>query len=82
MVDYRPQKEDPNRVRLTAGVNLITYPGNVTTRTANLTTSKIPWNSVLNKTREKYMCIDIKNFHLCAPMERYDYMRTKLTDFP
>ena len=27
VVDFRPQKEDPNRVRITAGGNLIKYPG-------------------------------------------------------
>ena len=27
VVDCRPQKEDPNRVRITAGGNLIQYPG-------------------------------------------------------
>ena len=29
VVDYRPQKEDPNRVRITAGGNLIKYQGNL-----------------------------------------------------
>ena len=42
VIDYQPQKSDPNRVRITAGGNLITdYPGEVTMRTADLTTSKI-----------------------------------------
>ena len=41
VVDYRPQKEDPNRVRITAGGNLIDYPYELTTRTADLTTTKI-----------------------------------------
>jgi hypothetical protein len=41
VVDYRPQKEDPNGVRITVGGNLITYPGEVTTRTADMVTSKI-----------------------------------------
>ena len=45
VVDYCPQKDDPNRVQLTAGGNIITYPGDFTTPTANLTTSKILWNS-------------------------------------
>ena len=47
VVDYRPQKDDPNRVRITVGGNLIDYPGELTTRTADLITSKILWNSVL-----------------------------------
>ena len=39
VVDYCPQKEDPNRVRITARGNLIVYPGELTTRTADITTS-------------------------------------------
>ena len=39
VVDYRPQKDDPNRVRITIGGNLIDYPFELTTRTADLTTS-------------------------------------------
>ena len=64
VVDYHPQIEDPNRVRLTAGGNLITYPDNVTTCTADLATSKILWNSVLSTSQSKYICIDIKTFTL------------------
>eukprot|EP00804_Cyclotella_cryptica_P010472 CCRYP_012303-RA/>CCRYP_012303-RA protein AED:0.45 eAED:0.14 QI:0/0/0/0.6/1/1/5/0/1176 len=49
VIDFHPQKADPNRVRITAGGNLIKdYPGELTTRTADLTTSKILWNSVLS----------------------------------
>jgi hypothetical protein len=48
VVDYRPQKADPNQVRITVGGNLIDYPGELTTRTADLVTSKILWNSTLN----------------------------------
>jgi hypothetical protein len=39
VVDYRPQKDDPNRVRITVQGNLIDYPGELTTRTADLMTS-------------------------------------------
>ena len=51
VVDYRPQKADPSRVRITAGGNLIQYPGELTTRTADLRTTKIMLNSVIS-TRE------------------------------
>ena len=69
VVDYRPQKSDPNRVRITAGGNLITYPFELTTRTANLPTSKILWNSTISTKDAKYICIDIKNMYLATPME-------------
>ena len=36
VIDYRPQKTDPNRVRITAGGNLIDYPDELTTRTSDL----------------------------------------------
>jgi hypothetical protein len=63
VIDYRPQKADPNQVRITAGGSLITnYPGEVTTRTADLTTAKILWNSVISMEGARFMGIDIKNF--------------------
>ena len=40
VVNYRPQKDDPNQIRIAVGGNLITYRGNTSTRTANLTTFK------------------------------------------
>ena len=69
VVNYCPQKPDPNRVRITAGGNIIKYPGKITTGTADLTTSKIMWNSVLSTKDTKYMCIDIKNFYLGTPLD-------------
>ena len=82
VIDYRPQKDDPNRVRITAVGNLIIYPGELTTRTADITTSKILWNSVLSTKNAKYMCLDIKTIYLCAPMSRYEYMKMPITIFP
>ena len=82
VVDYRPQKSYPNQVRITAGGNLIKYPGELTTRTADLTTSNILWNIVLSTKDAKYMCIDIKNFYLGTPLDRYEYMRIPLSIFP
>ena len=82
VVDYRPQKADPNRVRLTAGGNLIEYPGELTTRTADLTTTKMLWNSVISTKDARYLCLDIKNFYLGTPMDRFEYMKIPLDIFP
>lgn len=82
VVDYRPQKDDPNRVRITAGGNLITTPEEVTTRTADLVTTKILWNSVLSTPDAKYACFDIKSFFLTAPLDRYEYMKMPIDVFP
>ena len=75
VVDYREQKEDPNRVRITAGGNLINYPGELTTRTADLTTSKIMWNSTISTPGARYAASDAKNFYLATPMDDPEYMR-------
>ena len=41
VIDFCPQKADPHCIRITAGGNLINCPGELTTRTADLTTSKL-----------------------------------------
>ena len=82
VVNYHPQKPDPNRVCITARGNLIKYPGEKTTQTADLTTSKIMWNSVLSTQDAKYMCIDIKTFYLSTPLDIFEYMCIPLTMSP
>ncbi len=82
VVDYRPQKEDPNRIRIAVGGILITYRGNTSTRTADLTTLKLLWNSVLSTECARYMCLDIKNFYLTAALDYYEYMKISLALFP
>ncbi len=81
IVDYCPQKTDPYRIRITAGGNLINYPDELSTRTADLTTSKLMWNSVISTAGARYMCLDIKNFYLSAPLDRYKYMKMPLDLF-
>lgn len=81
-VDYREQKDDPNRVRITAGGNLIKYPGELTTRTADLQTTKIMWNSVISTPGARYCCFDISSFYLGTPLDRYEYMKMPLHIFP
>ena len=82
MVDFQPQKDDPNRVRIPAGGNLIKYPGELTTRTADFTTSKLLWNSVISTDDARFAALDVGNFYLETPLERYEYMRLPLKHFP
>ena len=81
VVDFRLQKADPNRVRITAGGNLIKCPGDLTTRTADLTTSKIIWNSVISTEGARFGCLDVGNFYLETPMKRYEYTKMLLELF-
>ena len=82
VVDYRSQKEDSNRVWITVGGNLIEYPGEIMTRTVDLVTSKLLWNSLLGTPDAKYMTVDIKGFYLNTPLDRYEYMKMLIGIMP
>jgi hypothetical protein len=81
-VDYRPQKAEENRTRLTVGGNLINFSGDVSTPTANITPTKMVINSTISTPKAKYMCGDIKNFYLGTPMEWKEYMRLPIAIVP
>ncbi len=67
---------DSEHMRLTVGGNLIEYPGDVATSTADLTTAKILWNSTISTPGARFMCMDIKNFYLNTPMDQREYMQS------
>ena len=50
--------------------------------TVALLTVKLHQNSTISTDHARYMTIDINNFYLDTPMERYEYMRIKLADLP
>ena len=79
---YREGKKDKYRTRITIGGNLINFPGNCGTPTADLLTVKLLFNSIISTPNAKFMSIDIKDFYLCTPMKRYEYFRMKLELFP
>jgi hypothetical protein len=75
VIDHRPQKDDPNRVCITVGGNLIEYPYELTTRTTDMVSSKIMWNSVFGMPNAKFGGADIKNMYLETPLDRCEYMK-------
>ena len=78
VVDYCTMKYDQYRVRITVGGNLIHYLGDVTTKIADMITSKLSWNSVLSMPDARYACFDIKNMYLQTPMTRREYIKIPL----
>ena len=82
VVDHCPQKEDPNRIRITAGGNPIDCNGEHSVPTANIVTAKLHWNSVVSTATAKYMYIDIKIVYLSAALEYFEYMKIPITMFP
>jgi hypothetical protein len=82
VVNVRPNKEEIHRVRLTVGGNLIRNDGDVSTRSADLTTSKCLWNSVISTPGAKYMCLDVKKNYLGTPMDQFEYLRIPIKLIP
>ena len=82
VVDFIPQKDNPNRVIITVGGNLINYPGELTTRTSDMTTSKILWNSIISTKGARFMVLYFKNIYLGTPLDRFEYMKIPITLFP
>ena len=82
VVDYRPHKQEKERTRITVGGNLINYPDDVTTKTAEISTAKILINSTISTPNAKFCVLDIHNFYLGTPMQRYEYMFIHIDDIP
>jgi hypothetical protein len=76
------EKDEPHRIRATLGGNLIHYPNDVGTPTANLLLIKIFLNSVISTERAKFATADLSNFYLMMPLKQPKYGRVKLTDIP
>jgi hypothetical protein len=64
------------------GGNLINYPDNVGTPTANLLLIKIFLNSVISTRGAKFAGVDLANFYLMTPLKRPQYTKIKLSDVP
>ncbi len=80
--ELKPNKAEIHRTRLTVGGDKVHYPGDVGTPTADLSLVKMHLNSVISTPDARYMTLDVKNFYLNTPMERYEYVRIRIDDIP
>jgi hypothetical protein len=80
--DYKPHKQEKERVRLTVGGDILDYSGDVATSTADITTFKILINSTLSTKDASMMMMDIKNYYLGTPLPQFEYMNMLLSRFP
>jgi Reverse transcriptase (RNA-dependent DNA polymerase) len=80
--ELKPHKVEKNRTRLTLGGNLIDYPGDVSTRTADMDTIKIVLNSTVSTPGAKFCSMDITNFYLNTKMERPEFVRIPIALIP
>jgi hypothetical protein len=75
-------KKEPNRIRANLGGNLIHYPDNVGTPTADLLLIKKFLNSTISTDGAKFATADLSNFYLMTPLKQPEYGRVKLMDIP
>ena len=61
---------------------MIKCPGELTTRTEGITTTKIIWNNVISTEGARYGCLYVGDFYLKTPMENIEYMKMPLALFP
>ena len=78
----RTEKEDPYRVQATLGGNLIHYPDDVGTPTADLLLIKIFLNSIISTDGDRFATADISNFYLMTPLKCPEFGRVKMSDIP
>ena len=80
--EIRPQKQDPNRTRITIGGNRICYPHDTGTKTGSLELVKLQLNSVLSTPDAMFACFDLENFYLGTPLDRPEYVRIQYSIIP
>ena len=80
--DIRPHKSKTHRTRLTVGGDLIDYPGDKSTATADLTTIKCQLNATVSDAKSRFCTTDIKKFYLGTPLESFEYLKLRLDIIP
>jgi hypothetical protein len=70
------------RVRITVGGDRLDHPGETSTDTASLDTTKILINSVLSAPGARMGAIDISNFYIHNDLKDYQYMRFHISMIP
>ena len=81
-MQYITKKTKTHKIILTAGENLIDYPGVVSTPTSDLTTMKIHVNSPISDVKSRYMCMDVKYFNINNQMDRDEYIMIQIVMKP
>ena len=84
VVDYRPLKSEPQRVRITVGGDKLSYNADAGAPAANMLETKIMVNSTISDAKQgaRFMSADLKDFFLATPMEGNEYMKVPYKHFP
>ena len=79
---FCPQKDEPNQTHLTVGGNLLVALYDVSTPTADLTTAKLLFNSVISTPSARCVTLDLDIFYLKIPLPQPRCMRMQPSLLP
>ena len=84
VLDHRPLKTEPYRVRITVGGDKLNYDLDAGSPAANLIETKLLINSTISHAKQgaRFMTTDIKDYFLASPMENPEYMKVHLRHIP
>jgi hypothetical protein len=74
VAELREHKADPYRVRCTGGGNLINFPGDKSTKVAELVTVKCLLNNIISTPHARAACINLKDFYLNNVLPSPEYV--------
>ena len=74
VVDYRPEKDEPWRLRITCSGDKLDYYGDTTTHSASMETIKCQLNSIVLTRNAKAACGDISNMYLESDLPEAEYV--------
>jgi hypothetical protein len=80
--DFKPNKNEKHRVRLTVGGDRLDYSGDTATSIADITTFKILVNSTLSTQDAQMMMMDIQHYYLGTLLSINEYMRLPMSILP
>ena len=82
VVDYRPEKDEPWRLRITCGGDKLDYNGDTTTHGASMETIKCQLNDIVSDLAAKCATADISNMYLGSDLPEHEYVRFRADLIP
>ena len=82
--NYRPQKDDPYRVRIIVGGDKLTYDDDAGSPASNLLEAEIMiYSTILDAAKgAQFMYMDLKYHFLVTPLLNPEYMQVKYRHIP
>ena len=82
VVDYRPEKDEQWRLRITCGGDKLEYYGDTTTHSASMEVIKLQLNNIVSTPGAKCATGDISNMYLNSDLPEAEYVRFRIDLIP